>query len=215
MHAVIFDLDGVLVSTDALHAEAWGRAAREVGVQPPAGVGDLVRGVSRMESAEIVLRASARAFSEAERAAFAERKNEIYQSMLQGLDPGGVLPGALELLGRLRDAGAVLGLASGSRNAREILERTGLTAWFAAVVDGHDLTRSKPDPQVFEIAMRRLGVVAEQTVIVEDAPAGIEAGRRAGARTVGLGPATRDAGPDLWAESIEGVSASAVLGLLG
>jgi len=202
IRGVIFDLDGVLVTTDELHYRAWKELADAEGIYFDRRINDRLRGVSRMESLGILLERSPRAYSEEEKAALAERKNARYRELLQSLTPADVLPGVREVLGGLRTRGVRTAVASSSRNAAAILERTGLAGAFDAAVDGNDIRHSKPHPEVFLLAAGRLGLAPAECLVVEDAMAGIEAGRRAGMAVFGIGtpemlPGIRNLATDL------------------
>lgn len=189
IQAVLFDLDGVLVDTDALHFQAWKELADQLNIPFTQDQGNRCRGISRMDSLEIVLEGARRTYTREEKETFAREKNLRYQEMLQSLTPEHTTPGAEDVLRGLHDRGYKLALASGSRNASLILERTGLGRWLDAVADGTLITRSKPDPEVFLTAARLVGVPASRCAAVDDALAGIMAGRTAGMMTVGFGDA--------------------------
>lgn len=190
-HAVIFDLDGVLVTTDELHYRAWKQMADREGIPFDREVNHRLRGVSRMESLAIIIEKASRAYSSGERERLAEEKNAIYRAALERIGAGEILSGAVETLDGLDAMGVPYAVASSSRNAGLILDRTGLRARMRVVVDGNDITRSKPDPQVFLIAAERLGVEPVECVVVEDAESGVEAGLAAGMRVLGVGPPER------------------------
>lgn len=187
IHGVIFDLDGVLVTTDELHYRAWKQLADAEGVYFDRQINERLRGVSRMQSLHILLERAGRAYSTAEKDALAHRKNEAYRASLETLTPRDVLPGAREMLAELRRRGIGTAVGSASRNTPLILERTGLRSAVDVVVDGNDTARSKPDPEVFLLAAGRLKLLPGQCLVVEDAAAGIEAGRRAGMAVFGIG----------------------------
>lgn len=190
IQAVIFDLDGVLVATDQLHYEAWKQLACALGIADFTLKDNLrQRGVSRMESLEVLLRKSKTKYTPAEKQKFAEQKNRYYTAKLQELDESALLPGALETLAELRRRGVKTAVASASRNAGLILERTGLQGRFDALVDGFEAERSKPDPQVFQLAAQKLGTDPGRCLAVEDADAGVQAASAAGMAVLGVGPA--------------------------
>jgi len=210
MKGVVFDLDGVLVSTDEFHYRGWARLAEEEGIPFTREDNHRQRGVSRMESLEILLGKSTRTYTEEEKLGMATRKNNYYVAYLQNLTPADTLPGAREILVALRAAGIKLAVGSSSRNTPLIMEKTDLSCYFDAVADGSDITRSKPDPEVFLLAAKRLGLKPQECVVVEDAEAGVEAARRAGMRVVGVGPA--ELGPcDLRVRNIGELTADALL----
>lgn len=189
--AVIFDLDGVLCSTDRYHYSAWKAIADELGVPFDERVNNRLRGVSRMESLDIVLETYGGSLSQSEKETLAERKNASYRAMLGEMTPADVTGETRDVLAALRTSGLKLAVGSSSKNARYILERTGLTGCFDAVSDGVGLTRSKPDPEVFLRAAALLGVCPEKCAIVEDAVAGVQAGRAAGMFTFAMGDAAQ------------------------
>lgn len=187
IEAVLFDLDGVLVRTDGLHYLAWKQIADAEGIYFDERINDRLRGVSRMESLEIILERASRTYSPAVKQDMAERKNAIYRELLMGMGPGDVLPGVAPVLDGLRRRGIKLAVGSSSKNAGTILDRCHLTPLFDAVVDGNDISRSKPDPEVFLLAASRSGVPPAHCLVVEDAMAGIESARNAGMRYVAIG----------------------------
>lgn len=195
--AIIFDLDGVLVSTDELHYRAWKALAGRLGVPFDRAKNDRCRGISRMASLDIVLEDSPTAYTQAEREAFAAEKNETYRAMLASLTPADTLEGVMPTLAELRRRGYRLALASVSKNAPLILERTGLDRYLDAVADGNCITRSKPDPEVFLKAAEKLGMACESCAAMDDALAGIEAGRAAGMLTIGFGDSAKNKAGDL------------------
>ena len=195
--AIIFDLDGVLVSTDELHYRAWKALAGRLGVPFDRAKNDRCRGISRMASLDIVLEDAPTAYTQAERESFAAEKNETYRAMLASLTPADTLEGVLPTLAELRRRGYRLALASVSKNAPLILERTGLDRYLDAVADGNCITRSKPDPEVFLRAAEKLGMACESCAAMDDALAGIEAGRAAGMLTIGFGDSAKNKAGDL------------------
>lgn len=203
IRAILFDLDGVLVDTDTLHYQAWKELADRLGIPFTQEQGNRCRGISRMDSLEIVLEGSDRIYSQEEKEAFAQAKNTRYQQLLSALTPDHASPGAHALLPELRRRGYRLALASGSKNAGLILERTGLGRWLDAVADGTLITRSKPDPQVFLTAAELLGVPPRQCAAVDDALAGVQAGRAAEMVTVAFGDAALHQAGDYNIQSLE------------
>ena len=188
LRGVILDLDGVLVSTDGFHFRAWKELADELGLAFDESVNHRLRGVSRVESLRLILEHNRRALPPAaEFEALCARKNRRYVELVGAMPPADVLPGALRLLDELRAAGIGCAVASASRNTPLVLERTGLRAHLDAVADGNDTSRSKPDPEVFLVAARRLGFAPAECLGVEDAAAGVEAIHRAGMAAVGIG----------------------------
>lgn len=188
---VIFDLDGVLVVTDECHYKGWKRLADEEGIPFTHEDNHRLRGVSRMDSLELLLEKASRQYTDAEKLEMATRKNNYYVAFLEDVTPADALPGSRETLERLRAMGIKLAVGSSSRNTPLIMAKVDLSRYFDAVADGNDITNSKPDPEVFLLAAERLGLAPEECVVVEDAEAGVEAARRAGMRVFAIGPAAR------------------------
>ncbi len=198
--AVIFDLDGVIVSTDDCHYRAWKRMADEEGIYFDMEINNRLRGVSRTASLDIVLEMADREYSEDEKQALAEKKNNYYKKLICELTPNDILPGAMETLEELKKNGIKIAIGSSSKNTPIILKQIGLDTYFDAISDGNNITHSKPDPEVFLKAAEMLGVAPEHCMIVEDADAGIEAGKRAGMKTLSVHGAK---GADFETEDLE------------
>jgi len=184
--AVIFDLDGVIVSTDDCHYEAWKKMSDEEGIYFDKTINNRLRGESRMESLEIVLERAIKEYSEEEKLQLAERKNGYYKEFITKLTPNDILPGAKENLEELRKNGIKIAIGSSSKNTPVILKQIGLDNYFDAVSDGNNIINSKPDPEVFLKAADILDIPYSECMIVEDADAGIEAGKRAGMKTLSV-----------------------------
>ena len=206
--AVIFDLDGVIVSTDNCHYEAWKKMADEEGIYFDRTINNRLRGVSRMESLKIVLERAKKEYSEEEKFQLSERKNSYYKEFIMELTSGDILPGAMNTLDELRANGIKVAIGSSSKNTPTILKQIGLHDYFDAVSDGNNISNSKPDPEVFLKAADMLGVPYSECMIVEDADAGIEAGRSAGMKTVSVHGAN---GADI---SIEDLSKKSLLNFI-
>lgn len=188
LRGVIFDLDGVLVTTDGFHYRAWKELADELGLAFDEKVNQRLRGVSRQESLRNIYDHNRWPLpSDEVFLAYCDRKNRRYVELVSGMTPADVLPGALRLLGELRAAGVRTAVASASRNTPLVLARTALRPHMDVVADGNDTTRSKPDPQVFQVALERMGLGPDVCVGVEDATAGIQAIHAAGMKAVGIG----------------------------
>lgn len=190
--AVLFDLDGVLVSTDEYHYHSWKKLADEEGF----GFfnhefNNRFRGVARMECVEILVRAAGRSCSQEQKQEIADRKNRYFVESLSTVTPDALLPGALTALRRLKDRGIKIAIASNSRNARTIIKQVGIDYLLDTVVDGHEIENSKPDPEIFLLAAANVGVPPASCLVVEDAVTGIDAARRAGMKALGIGPAER------------------------
>lgn len=200
---VIFDLDGVLVSTDELHYKAWKRLAKEIGISDfKREDNEKQRGVSRMESLQIVLDKGYKSYTEEEKEEFAERKNNYYKEMLKELDGSAVLPGALETVKLLKEKGIMTAVGSASKNAPDILEKIGLLTYMDKISSGLDTTRSKPDPEVFLVAADKLGLPPQDCLVIEDSAAGVQAAKAAGMKALGVGPYYFSLGADYEAENL-------------
>ena len=194
---VIFDLDGVLVSTDELHYKAWKQLAEELGIMDFTKEDNyLQKGVSRMESLEVVLRKGTKVFSEAEKLVLADRKNSCYVDLLQELSTEAVLSHVIETLKSLRGQGILIGVGSVSKNTPLILKKAELEQFIDKVSCGLDITRSKPDPEVFLVAAKKLGLQSEECLVVEDSAAGILAAKAADMKCLGVGPDYKQLGAD-------------------
>ncbi len=189
MKGFIFDLDGVIVSTDGLHYLAWKQMADKEGIYFDEKINNRLRGVSRMASLEIVLERAHREYSNEEKEALATHKNDIYKELLKSLTPDDILLGVEATLKELRARGYKLAIGSSSKNTPAILKYIGLEGFFDAVSDGNNITHSKPDPEVFIKAAHYLGLDPSECYVVEDAKAGIDAGRAGGFITFALGDA--------------------------
>lgn len=188
LDGVIFDLDGVLVTTDHFHFKAWRRLAEELGMEHTEENNHQLRGISRAESLKIIYRNNNRELPPQEEfEAQMTRKNGYYKDYIAQMTPDDILPGSLELLNALREAGIKIATASSSKNAGLVLDRTKLIDYMDAVADGNAITRSKPDPQVFQLAAVRLQCMPWNCIGVEDATAGVESIQRAGMIAVGIG----------------------------
>ena len=175
--AIIFDLDGVICFTDKFHYQAWKALADRLGIYFDEKINDRLRGVSRMASLEIILEKSSKQYSDEEKAAFAEEKNNTYRELLKKMTRADLSQEVWATLLELRSRGYKLAIGSSSKNTKFILERIGLGDFFNAIADGTDITHSKPDPEVFLCAAKKLGIDPADCAVVEDAKAGIEAAK--------------------------------------
>ena len=187
--AVIFDLDGVICHTDAYHYQAWKQIADELGIYFDEAINNRLRGVSRMESFEIILERYEGTMSLEDKVVYTTRKNEAYKALLKNMSPSDLSPEVKETLDGLRAKGLKLAIGSSSKNAGFILERLGLDGYFDAVSDGNNITRSKPDPEVFVKAAQLVGEASEDCLVVEDAKAGLEAAIGGGMDCAAMGDA--------------------------
>ena len=193
----------MLVSTDELHYQAWKKLADELGITDFNREDNVrQRGVSRMASLEVVLEKGDKEYSEEEKVEMAERKNDYYKEMLQSLDDSAVLPGAFDTLKMLRDRGILTAVGSASKNAPLILEKTGLLPLIDKISCGLDVTKSKPDPEVFLVAASKLELTPENCLVVEDAKAGIDAAKAGGMKSLGVGPFHEELGADFHSRTL-------------
>lgn len=185
--AVIFDLDGVLVHTDRMHFTAWQDLAKRLNIPFDEEIYSRMRGVSRMESLDILLEQGKDSYTQAQKEAMAAEKNAAYRSLITTMRPQDVAPDVRDTLTALSQRGVLLAVGSSSKNAPEILRRTELARYFQAVADGNSVARAKPYPDVFLKAAELLGVAPAEALIVEDAIAGIEAAVAGGFVSVAFG----------------------------
>ncbi|HLS96385.1 MAG TPA: beta-phosphoglucomutase [Sphingobacterium sp.] len=184
--AVIFDLDGVLVDTAVFHYQAWRRMAKEFNFDFTEAENEQLKGVSRVESLELILKWAEKVVPAEEKERLARMKNTWYLELIDGMKNGDVLPGTIALLTYLRGEGKKIALGSASKNAVRILEKTGILDYFDAIIDGNAVTRSKPDPEVFLKAAEAIGILPADCVVFEDAQAGIAAARSAGMAVIAV-----------------------------
>lgn len=190
MKALIFDLDGVICFTDHYHYLAWKEMADELGIYFDEVINNRLRGVSRMDSLEIILeRYDGPALSEEEKIKLAEKKNDVYRKLLANMTPQDATDEVRNTLKELRNRGYLLSLGSSSKNAKFILEKIQLTDAFDAISDGTNITKSKPDPEVFIKAAEFLKVEPKDCLVVEDAMAGVDAAKAGKMLAAGIGDA--------------------------
>lgn len=188
--AFIFDLDGVIVDTAKYHFLAWKKIANQLGINFTEEHNELLKGVSRIRSLDIILELGKKEATQEEKNMWLKQKNEDYLSQLVDMDDREILPGVFEVLKFLKDNKQPIALGSASKNARPILEKTGILSYFDAIVDGNDVTNAKPDPEVFLIAAKLLNVKPENAVVFEDSVAGIQAANIANMISIGIGDKT-------------------------
>ena len=189
---IIFDLDGVICSTDEYHYLAWKTLADRLSIPFDRERNHLIRGLSRMASLEIILEKSGRIFSETEKNALAEEKNQLYRKLLCRMSPADLSEDVKHTLLSLRSSGIKLAIGSSSKNTPFILDRIGLGNFFDAVADGNCISRSKPDPEVFLKAAAMLGLQPSECLVVDDAHSGIEAALAGGFDCEATGYAKQD-----------------------
>lgn len=187
LKAVIFDLDGVIVDTARFHYIAWRKMANDLGFDITLEQNEQLKGVSRVHSLNQILGWGNIQVSQPEFEGLMRSKNEHYLELISNLSQEDLLPGVRPILDYLHQHQVPFALGSASRNARAILKGLKIDGMFSAIVDGNDVTKAKPHPEVFLIAAEKLGVAPDQCLVFEDAQAGVEAANRAGMRCVGIG----------------------------
>lgn len=197
IYAIIFDLDGVICSTDHYHYLAWKALADRLGLPFDRERNRQLRGVSRMESLELLLGPRSSCYSDQEKHALAQEKNALYRQYLATMRPGDLSRETRMTLHTLRQRGYLLAIGSSSKNAGLILTQLGLDNFFDAVADGTQITRSKPDPEVFLLAASLLGVTPEHALVIEDAVSGVRAAQAGHFRAIGLRSQENDPQADI------------------
>ena len=200
--SVIFDLDGVIVTTDECHYKGWKKLADEEGIYFDREINRRQRGVSRMESLEVLLEKAERTYTQEEKTEMAERKNNYYREYIKSLTPADTLPGVMDFCSYLRENGVKLAIGSSSKNTPTILAGIGLDNYFDAVADGNQIKNSKPDPEVFLLAAKLLGIDPADCMVVEDAEAGVEAALAGGMDVLGVGDSVVNTNATYKAESL-------------
>lgn len=188
--ACLFDLDGVIVDTAKYHFLAWKTLADELGISFTEENNELLKGVSRMQSLEIILNLGKRTLTDQEKLRFADKKNQVYLDYIYRMQADELLPGAKEFIEEIKQNGMSVALGSASKNAPLILQQLKIEDLFDAVVDGNEVTEAKPDPEVFLKGAKALKVDPRNCVVFEDAMAGVEAAKNAGMFCIGIGDPT-------------------------
>lgn len=188
---IIFDLDGVICHTDKYHYQAWKKLADRLGIYFDETINNRLRGVSRMESLNIILERADKTYTEQEKEAFATEKNEVYKELLKQMTPEELSLEVKDTLEELRNRGILLSIGSSSKNAGFILNRLGLGDFFDAVSDGNNISHSKPDPEVFLKAAEFLKLPVSECLVVEDAEAGLLATKNGGMDSAAIGDAVK------------------------
>jgi len=207
----IFDLDGVLVDTAQYHYQAWRRLARQLGFDLSQAQNELLKGVSRMASLDIVLGIGGVQADAVQKAAWAAQKNGWYVELISAMTPTEILPNVSAFTDAARGRGIRTAVGSASKNTPAILKGTGLAGLFDAVIDGNATSKAKPDPEVFLLAARALGLEPSRCLVFEDAEAGVEAALAAGMRVVGIGTPRSLAKADLVIRGFAGIMPDTIL----
>lgn len=211
LKGVIFDLDGVIVSTDNYHYLAWKRMADEESIYFDRKINDRLRGVSRMQSLEILLERSNKNYTQAQKEDMAQRKNTYYQDLIKNLTPKDILKGAKEFAQKLKDFNIKIAVGSSSKNCKDIINYIGLNGFFDAVADGTMIHNSKPDPEVFLLAAKLISVEPQHCLVVEDAHSGIIAAKNAGMYALAIGAARTCGIADIKSKDLDSLDANMVI----
>ncbi|MBY0418306.1 MAG: beta-phosphoglucomutase [Pararheinheimera sp.] len=187
IQAFIFDLDGVLTDTAEYHFLAWKQLATQLGIEFSRADNELLKGVDRMGSLELILQLGQKQLNQDEKLMLAEQKNTEYLKLVETMSPADLFPGVLPLFSSLKAAGVKTALASASKNAALVLQKLGIPASFDYVADSNLIKNGKPDPEIFLTCAQALGVKPELCIGVEDAPAGVTAIKAAGMYALGIG----------------------------
>jgi beta-phosphoglucomutase len=185
--ACLFDLDGVLVDTARFHFLAWKTIADELGFEFTENDNERLKGISRMESLNILLQIGGLNLPTQTRETLAARKNEKYLTLIEELTPEMILPGAREFLDDLKAHQILIGLGSSSKNAKTILQKLNIASLFDVIIDGTQITYAKPNPEVFTKGAKALKIQPSECIVFEDAEAGVQAALNGGMRCVGIG----------------------------
>lgn len=209
--ACLFDLDGVLVDTAIYHFQAWKNLGTKFGFTLTEEQNEQLKGVSRVESLNRILDWAKYSATEEQKSAWLIEKNDNYLELISNMNPSEILPGVLDFLHQIKQAGYKIALGSASKNAEIILAKTGLTEWFDLIIDGNKVTKSKPDPEVFLKGASGLGFLPTECIVFEDAQAGVEAAKAGNMRAIGIGEAEMLAGADKVIPSFVGIQAAELL----
>ena len=185
--AAIFDLDGVIVDTAHYHFLAWRRLAKELGVDLSEKDNEKLKGISRMQSLQIILDMGKVVIDKEKKESLADRKNVWFREFIEAMKPNEIFPGVKELIVAMRKKGIKVALASSSKNAPRVVALLGIGNLFDALVDGSMIIDTKPDPEIFMLTAQKLNIAPKDCVVFEDAEAGVEAAIRAGMKCIGVG----------------------------
>ncbi|EKZ0378076.1 beta-phosphoglucomutase [Enterococcus faecalis] len=209
----IFDLDGVITDTAKFHYQAWKALADSLGIPIDETFNETLKGISRMDSLDRILAHGHRenAFTPAEKEALAQQKNDHYVQLLEHLTTEDVLPGVVPLLQQAQARHIPCAVASASKNAPLILEKLGVRAYFATIVDPDSLSKGKPDPEIFLAAANSIGVLPQNAIGFDDAQSGIDGLKAAGIYAVGLSASQPLIGADMQVSEMTELSVDALL----
>jgi beta-phosphoglucomutase len=215
LKACLFDLDGVIVDTAKYHYIAWKHIADELGFEFTAQHNERLKGVSRMQSLDILLEIGGFKLGENTKEKLAAKKNAIYVDYITKINPDEILPGAEQFLKELRNNRVLIALGSASKNAPIILNRLNITSLFDVIIDGNKVSKAKPDPEVFLIGARELNVLPQECIVFEDAEAGIEAAIAGGMKSVGIGSFANLSKADLVVSGLDKLTFEMINAMMG
>lgn len=199
----IFDLDGVITDTAELHYQAWKKLADDMDWHFDREVNEKLRGVSRMDSINIIKDHNNATVEESKLAELAAMKNDIYVASLDSMTPDDYLPGAKELLTHLRQEGFKVALGSASKNSSKVLKQLDAHKYFDIIGDGNSVAKSKPEPDIFLFGAERLELQPNECIVYEDAESGVYAAKAGGFHSVGIGPKERVGHADVRFDSMK------------
>lgn len=206
IQAFVFDLDGVLTDTAEYHFLAWQQLATQLGIDFSREDNELLKGVDRMGSLELILKLGKLQLSQDEKLKLAAQKNTDYLKLVESMSPADLFPGVLPLFSSLKAAGIKTALASASKNAALVLQKLGIPDLFDYVADSNFVQNGKPDPEIFLTCAKALGIAPERCIGVEDAPAGVTAIKAAGMYALGIGEARALAQADLVIPAVSAIN---------
>jgi beta-phosphoglucomutase len=209
--ACLFDLDGVLVDTAIYHFQAWKNLGTKFGCTLTEEQNEQLKGVSRVESLNRILDWANYSATDEQKSAWLIEKNDNYLELISNMNPSEILPGVLDFLSQIKQAGYKIALGSASKNAEIILTKTGLLEWFDLIIDGNKVSKSKPDPEVFLKGASGLGFLPTECIVFEDAQAGVEAAKAGNMKAIGIGDQEMLVQADKVIPSFEGIQARELL----
>lgn len=211
--AVLFDLDGVLTDTAVYHYKSWKLIAESFGYILTEEKNEELKGVSRKDSLDFILKWANTSIDDESKHRLLQKKNELYLELIEDLGEKDILPGVTDFLNILDDNQCLKGVGSSSKNAPFILERIGLASRFSVVIDGNQVNKTKPDPEVFLLGSEQLNVNPNECLVVEDAPSGALAAKRAGMKVLGIGEQGTIDQADKTVGSLEGITWEDILSI--
>lgn len=213
LRGFLFDLDGVIVDTAKYHFLAWKRLADELDAKFTIEDNELLKGVSRMRSMEIILELNKLKISDERKLELATKKNTWYVDYIVKMGADEILPGTIDFLEETKAKGIKIALGSASKNAQIILDRLEISPYFDAIISGNEVSKAKPDPEVFLLGAKSVGLKPEECIVFEDAQAGVQAAINAGMKCIGIGEADILGDADLVVDGLHSLKVEDVLKL--